>query len=127
MDSFVHLGARYNEYIYVFIFSVILLMSFSIIYLYGCDDSDDCEKQSKQGNAVAQYALGVMYLNGEGIRKNHKEAVKWFSKAAEQGHAKAQYGLGLMYYKGEGGIRIISWHTCIQALLQWMDLLFLKN
>ncbi|WP_140414196.1 tetratricopeptide repeat protein, partial [Bathymodiolus platifrons methanotrophic gill symbiont] len=33
---------------------------------------------------------------------NHKEAVKWFSKAARQGHASAQYNLGLMYANGQG-------------------------
>ena len=57
---------------------------------------------AEQGNAEAQYNLGVMYANGDGVPKDAVEAVKWFRKAAEQGHAKAQYNFGLMYYNGKG-------------------------
>ena len=55
-----------------------------------------------QGNAKAQYNLGVMYDNGEGVPQDDAEAVKWYRKATEQGYAKAQNNLGLMYYNGEG-------------------------
>jgi len=34
-----------------------------------------------------------MYNMGQGVAKNHQEAVKWFRKAAEQGFAKAQKAL----------------------------------
>ena len=50
-----------------------------------------------QGNASAQYNLGVMYENGEGVLKDDKQAVKWYQKAADQGNASAQYNLGAMY------------------------------
>ena len=43
-----------------------------------------------------------MYLKGEGVAKDGKEAAAWFRRAADQGHAKAQFILGLMYYRGEG-------------------------
>ncbi len=49
------------------------------------------------GNAVAQYNLGVMYFNGHGVTQNYAEAARWYRKAADQGDAKAQYNLGLMY------------------------------
>ena len=34
--------------------------------------------------------------------QDHKEAVKWYTKAAEQGHARAQNNLGVSYENGEG-------------------------
>ena len=52
---------------------------------------------AESGDAIAQYNLGVMYDNGEGVLQDDKEAVKWYRKAAEQGLAQAQFNLGLMY------------------------------
>ncbi len=60
------------------------------------------EPLAKQGNATAQYNLGLMYDNGWGVPKNDKIAVKWYRLAAEQGNASAQYNLGLMYDNGKG-------------------------
>jgi TPR repeat protein len=50
-------------------------------------------KAAEQGQAEAQFNLGVMYNMGQGVAQNHQEAVKWFRKAAEQGYAKAQKAL----------------------------------
>ena len=52
---------------------------------------------AKSGNASAQYSLGLVYDNGDGIPQDHAEAVKWYRLAADQGHAIAQTNLGLMY------------------------------
>jgi TPR repeat protein len=57
-----------------------------------------------QGNAAAQYNLGVMYANGDGVIENDQTAVEWYTKAAYQGNAAAQYNLGVMYAKGDGVI-----------------------
>lgn len=62
----------------------------------------DYQKLAKQGDADAQYELGISYLNGKDVVKNEIEAVKWFRKAAERGHAKAQCRLGTCYRFGEG-------------------------
>ena len=48
---------------------------------------------AEQGDADAQYNLGVMYDNGAGVPENKAEAVKWYRLAAEQGYASAQYAL----------------------------------
>ena len=58
--------------------------------------------KASQGDVDAQYNLGIMYYHGEGIRKDLKEALYWFLKAAEQDDPDAQYNLGFMYGKGEG-------------------------
>jgi TPR repeat protein len=62
-------------------------------------------KAAEQGNAQAQYNLGVCYLYGEGVIKDKSKAVQWFTKAAEQGDARAQYNLALCYAKGKGVVR----------------------
>ena len=48
-----------------------------------------------QGHADAQYNLGLMYANGEGVVEDDAEAVRWYRLAADQGHADAQHNLGL--------------------------------
>ena len=57
---------------------------------------------AEQGNAKAQYNLGIMYDKGQGVPKDDTEAGKWFRKAAEQGNAFAQVNLGFKYAKGQG-------------------------
>jgi uncharacterized protein len=58
--------------------------------------------QAEQGDADAQFYLGVMYENGQGVLRNDAEAMKWYRKAAEQDDAVALFNLGIMYTKGEG-------------------------
>ena len=43
-----------------------------------------------------------MYLQGECVTKDEKEAVKWFTAAAEQGLPGSQMTLGMMYEQGQG-------------------------
>ena len=57
---------------------------------------------AEQGDAVAQYNLGQMYHNGDGVPQDYKTTVKWYTLAAEQGDAYAQSNLGLMYANGDG-------------------------
>ena len=57
---------------------------------------------AEQGNAVAQNQLGVMYAEGQGTPKNHKEVVKWYRLSAEQGNAGVQNKMGWMYTHGKG-------------------------
>ena len=57
---------------------------------------------AEQGDAYAQFNLGLMYVNGYGVAKDDTKAVYWYRKAAEQGEAYAQYNLGVMYDKGYG-------------------------
>ncbi len=47
-------------------------------------------KAAEQGDAAAQYNLGLCYCNGWGVSKDMTEAVEWYRKAAEQGNAPAQ-------------------------------------
>ena len=60
------------------------------------------QESAAQGNATAQFNLGVMYLNGHGVSQDHVRAVEWYRKAANQGYASAQFNLGVMYANGNG-------------------------
>jgi TPR repeat protein len=79
--------------------AVVLLFSFSgtqaeCVYL---SIPDECQAEAEKGNAIAQFILGFMYENGEGVSQDHKKAEKWYHKAAEQGDTDAQYNLGKLY------------------------------
>ncbi len=60
-------------------------------------------KSSDLGYDKAQYAVGSMFLKGQGIKKSPLMAKVYFEKASEQGYNKALVGLGVMYIKGIGG------------------------
>jgi hypothetical protein len=60
-------------------------------------------KAANRDCAIAQYNLGLMYLeNDRGVNQNYLEASKWFKKAADNGDPDALYNLGIMYDNGEG-------------------------
>ena len=58
---------------------------------------------ANQGQAAAQYQLGLLYSNGQGVPKDDAQARQWYEKAANQGHPLAQVNLGGLYDYGRGG------------------------
>ena len=65
-------------------------------------DFDAVKKAADQGRADAQYNLGFMYDNGEGVPEDDAEAERWYCKSAEQGYVLAQYYFGIKYANGYG-------------------------
>ena len=63
----------------------------------------ELRSNAEQGDAVAQYRLGYLYADGQGVAQDYFETRKWWLKAAAQGHAVAQYRLGVLYADGQGG------------------------
>jgi len=57
---------------------------------------------AEQGDAGAQYIVGMMYFKGNGAPQDYKEAQRWFRLAAEQGNRLAQVNLGNLYLLGKG-------------------------
>ena len=43
---------------------------------------------AEQGDAEAQFNLGVMYQKGNGVKQDNKQAAKWFALAAKQGRSE---------------------------------------
>ena len=65
----------------------------------------ETKTEAEKGSAQAQFSLGFMYRDGDGVPKDEAEAVKWFRKAADQGLANAQLNLGFMYYSGNNVVK----------------------
>ena len=57
---------------------------------------------AENGDAEAQYNVGVCYSNGYGVEQDASKAVEWYKKSAEQGYVYAQYNLGICYFSGKG-------------------------
>jgi TPR repeat protein len=59
-------------------------------------------RAAKAGNPEAQFRLGVMHGNGDGVALDYAEAVAWFEKAVAQNHENAMITLAWMYANGTG-------------------------
>lgn len=57
---------------------------------------------AERGNPTAQYGLGTIYEEGQGVLPDYEQALQWYGRAARQGHAPAQVRLARMYYLGKG-------------------------
>ena len=66
------------------------------------EDLKRLHTQAAQGDATAQYNLGVLYLKGHGVPQDYAKARQWWEKAAAQGDATAQTTLGILYDNGLG-------------------------
>ena len=60
----------------------------------------DCILRANNGEVEDQKTLAAMYLFGDKVEVDLKEAAYWFSKAAEQGDPVALNDLGNMYKFG---------------------------
>ncbi len=67
---------------------MVALLALGIGQAAWADNVPDFKKTlqaAEQGFAAAQYNLGVMYDNGQGVRQNYKIAKEWFGKACDNG------------------------------------------
>jgi TPR repeat protein len=62
----------------------------------------ELRKLADNGDADAEWQLGVRYHNGEEVPRDDARAMLWFQRAAEQGHVTAQATLGAYYWAGRG-------------------------
>jgi uncharacterized protein len=94
---------------------IFLLTSSSVIFADDFQDGVDAYNRkdyktayqlwlpiAEQGDAEAQYNLGVMYDDGTGVLQDYKEAVRLFRLSAEQGNIGAKTNLGWMHDYGYG-------------------------
>lgn len=63
---------------------------------------EDLKAKAKQGDAVAEFTIGVLYKHGIGVPQDYAEAAKWFQRAAKHGQGEAQFCLGKLYQHGQG-------------------------
>ena len=60
------------------------------------------KKSIEAGDTNAMNNLGIMYMNGQGVKQDYKTAKKYFRQAADIGNANAMSQLGMMYMEGQG-------------------------
>lgn len=58
--------------------------------------------RAEAGDTQAKFALGSLYLAGQQVTKDDKEALKWLLQAGLDGHAQAQFLVGRMCEYGKG-------------------------
>jgi TPR repeat protein len=69
-------------------------------------------KAADQGDARAQFMLGLCYRQGLGVQEDHATAMEWFRKAADQDFAEAQYYLGLglqVWHPAQNAAEAVKW------------------
>ena len=73
-----------------------------------------CTENAINGNADAQFALGMMYYKGTGVPQDFKKALEWYFKSAAQGFALAQHNLGSIYATGtattQDYVKAVKWY-----------------
>ena len=86
--------------------TLLFALALAVISVVGVDaqvpDLEEVRVLAEQGDAIAQYNLGLMSASGRGVPEDDVEAVRWYRLAADQGYATAQYNLGNRYANGEG-------------------------
>ncbi len=91
------------------------------------DPVSDVRKLAEQGNPEAQFALGTLYRDGQGVEQDLKQTIKWWEKAAELGYVDAQFALGNIYSGGYGVTRdyVLSYMwfdiTAAQTGTVWLE------
>ena len=51
-------------------------------------------KSAEQGNAEAQFDLGILFHNGQGVKWDSAEGDDWLRKAEEQGYCDGKVRIG---------------------------------
>ena len=71
--------------------------------------------------AACQYALGVLYDEGQPMQADLYTALRWYQRAARQAHPDAMMQLGFLYATGRGGIvqnAVLAWAWFARAAVQ---------
>lgn len=65
-------------------------------------NGESARARADQGDADAQFGLGLKCVTGQGATPDFAQAAQWLRKAAEQNHRQAQFHLGMMLTRGQG-------------------------
>lgn len=88
---------------------LVVAVFMSIVLLAGVTRGEETEfefekRMAETGDPHFQWSLGLSYENGDGVRKSHVQAMKWYRKAADQGdpHAEAEIAFDLIKKERDG-------------------------
>lgn len=70
---------------------------------------------TRPGHSDAQYALGLMYVTGLGVKKNVGRGMRWYFIAAQKHHTGAMMALGDLFWTGKNvgknKIKAMMWYV----------------
>lgn len=76
------------------------------IYAYGMGNYEDAAREfsvlAHRGDTHAEYYLGLLYEEGQGLEQDFQLARQWYLKAAGKADVDAAFALGRLYSKGLG-------------------------
>ena len=58
-----------------------------------------------QGNELAASNIGLLYENGEGVKKDYKKAAEYYEQAVELGDSSSLENLADLYEEGGFGLK----------------------
>ena len=105
---------------------IVLALMVGMAPLALADDTAAIRVLAEQGDARAQFVLGTMYRDGQGVAQDYAEALRWWRKSAELGLIDAQFALGNIYAGGSGiardNIQAYMWYHIAtrQAGDEWL-------
>ncbi|KAF9900303.1 hypothetical protein EC991_007645 [Linnemannia zychae] len=77
------------------------------------NDVEESIERVKLGDREAQYALGDMYRDAQGVPQNYQAAMDWYLKAPDQGHPNGHIDMGYQHNNGlgapQGDAEAIEW------------------
>jgi len=59
-------------------------------------------QSARNGDAGSQCDLAMLYMTGNQVEEDERQAAHWWARSAEQGHAQSQFNLGNCYHQGRG-------------------------
>lgn len=68
------------------------------------------KKAASLEHAQAQFNLGVMYENGDGVAKDYNQALEWYNKAADNGNNEAMFRIGAIYFMTQDYTNALEWY-----------------
>ncbi len=96
-----------------------------------------CKKIADDGQAEAQFLVGLCYAEGRGTEQSYKLAFHYFNLAAGQGYGPAQYQLARCYREGKGVVAsqeeelrfnlMAANQNYIPSLIEMVSFIGLKN
>ena len=57
--------------------------------------------EAENGNPSAQFSVGQLYANGEGVEANLDKALEWYEKSCEQEYAPAYFPCAMIHFSGQ--------------------------
>jgi len=82
------------------------VLCYQLSATYSQSNIDDLLQKGNQGDSIAQFDLGMFYLNGtKETPIDYKKAILWLEKSPINKNSQVQFNIGKIYYDGKLGRR----------------------